>query len=206
MVGKAQRVCISPFLTDLYKNWQQAIMGYVKYGVNVASPTLAYDMVLLSFLKFGLDNMLDICYRCNYLIQILMQVVFFYNAKKCAEFVFNASANPTPERTYRIGPDVIRETDSQNHLGIFCDENVSTKQQVSDACVKLRSSYMNVVKNGLQLGRTLYKSVVLPRALYGCETWTNCTPSDMRLLERANSFCVKTCSVIVNIQVICTVI
>jgi len=50
---------------------------------------------------------------------------------------------------------------------------------------------MNVVKNGLQLGRTIYKCVVLPRALYGCETWTNCTPSDMRLLERANSFCVK---------------
>jgi len=95
-----------------------------------------------------------------------------------------------PERTYRIGPDVIRETDSQTHLGIFCDENLSTKHQVSDACVKLSSSYMNVVKNGLQIGRinpkvsrTVYKSVVLPRALYGCETWTNCAPSDMLLVQ-----------------------
>ena len=103
------------FFTDLYKTWKQLVMGYVKYGVNVASPTLADDMVLLSFLKFGLDNMLDICYRysCKWR---------FYNAKKCADFVLNASANPTPERTYRIGPDVIRKTNSQTHIGIFCDE------------------------------------------------------------------------------------
>jgi len=68
-------------------------------------------------------------------------------------FVFNESANPIPERTYRIGPEVFRMTDSQTHLGIFSDENLSTKHQVSDACVQLRSSYMNAVKNGLQLGR-----------------------------------------------------
>jgi len=137
-----------------------------------------------------LDNMLDICYSYS------CKWRYFYNAKKCAVLVFNDSANPSLERTYRIGPDVIRET--QIHIGIFCDENLSTKHQVSDACVKLMMSYMNVVKNGLQLGRinpkvirTIFKSVVLPRALYGCETWTNRAPSDMLLLERANSFCVK---------------
>jgi len=39
--------------------------------------------------------------------------------------------------------------------------------------------------------RTIYKSVVIPKALFGCETWNHCASSDMKHIETAHRFCVK---------------
>ena len=37
----------------------------------------------------------------------------------------------------------------------------------------------------------IYYSVVLPKALYGCENWFDLTESELLSLERAHRFCVK---------------
>ena len=37
----------------------------------------------------------------------------------------------------------------------------------------------------------IYNSVVLPKALYGCENWFDLTESEILSLERAHRFCVK---------------
>ena len=37
----------------------------------------------------------------------------------------------------------------------------------------------------------LYRSVVLPKALYGCESWSNLSDSTTTQLERAHRFCIK---------------
>ena len=36
-----------------------------------------------------------------------------------------------------------------------------------------------------------YETVVLPKALYGCETWFSLTTNNILLLERAHRFCIK---------------
>ena len=39
--------------------------------------------------------------------------------------------------------------------------------------------------------RQIYNSVVLPKALYGSELWSNLLPNDILSLERAHRFCIK---------------
>ena len=39
--------------------------------------------------------------------------------------------------------------------------------------------------------KKIYEAVVLPKALYGCETWFSLTTNNILLLERAHRFCVK---------------
>ena len=37
----------------------------------------------------------------------------------------------------------------------------------------------------------IYKCIVLPKSLYGCENWNNMTVSDVFTMERAHRFCIK---------------
>ena len=71
------------------------------YGLNVASPTLDEDILLLPYSKNGLDNMLDICYK------FFCKWRYFYNVNKCAVFVFNETVKPIQNRTFCIGSDVM---------------------------------------------------------------------------------------------------
>jgi len=61
--GKSSPSMNIAFIDGLIQELEASGNGLCLYGLNVASPTLANDMVLLSFSKGGLDNMLDICYR-----------------------------------------------------------------------------------------------------------------------------------------------
>ena len=36
-----------------------------------------------------------------------------------------------------------------------------------------------------------YKSIVLPKALYGCEFWDNLSKDDVYLLEKSHMYCLK---------------
>ena len=40
--------------------------------------------------------------------------------------------------------------------------------------------------------KRIYESVVLPRALYGSELWSNLSQNDIMLLERSHRLCIKT--------------
>ena len=47
------------------------------------------------------------------------------------------------------------------------------------------------MRMGLPLLQPIYKSIVLPKALYGCEVWSQLSPTQLSTLERAHRFCVK---------------
>ena len=88
--------------------------------------------------------------------------------------------------------------DQYTHLGIATDGNLSAKHFVQKACHKLRGIYLSIINSGLHPKRlspltlkTIYSSVVIPGALYGCETIVNLSTNDMNMLERAHKFCVK---------------
>ena len=59
--GKSSPMMYITFIDGLIQELEASGSGVCLYGMNVASPTLADDMVLLSYSKRGLDNMLDIC-------------------------------------------------------------------------------------------------------------------------------------------------
>ena len=40
--------------------------------------------------------------------------------------------------------------------------------------------------------KRIYETVILPKALYGCENWLNSSGTTMTLLERSHRLCLKT--------------
>ena len=50
--------------------------------------------------------------------------------------------------------------------------------------------------------KKIYKSMCPPRALFGCDLWTQISKNEMTMLESAHRFCLKksTCRVFINEQ------
>ena len=83
-------------------------------------------------------------------------------------------------------------------FGVICDKYMSIDENVKLACNKLRGTFLCLVtcgiyENGLNplTSRRIYNSVVLLKALYGCELWSNMQSSHIVSLERAHRFCIK---------------
>ena len=71
-------------------------------------------------------------------------------------------------------------------------------ENVKDACTKLRKTFFGlgdcgVHQNGLHpiTVKHLYQTVVLSRALYGCELWNTISDTQLNSLERVHVQCVK---------------
>jgi len=86
--------------------------------------------------------------------------------------------------------------DQYTHLGITCDKYLSTQLLIQEACRRLRGTFLSICNIGIQpenlnplTSRTIYKYVVIPKALYGCEMWSNLSNTDIAKLERAHRFC-----------------
>ncbi len=160
------------------------------YSNDLCAPTVADDMILISFSKYGLDSMLKICYdyACKWR--------FEYNTGKCAVIVFNEPCKT--ERQWFLGENSIQEVSEYTHLGIICDRYMSSGRVIQEAATKLRGTLLSVLNNGLHPAcmnpltlRTIYNSVVIPKSLYGAELWNSFSVSDLSRLEIAHRFCVK---------------
>ena len=64
-------------------------------------PTVADDMVLISYSRNGLQKMIDIC-NCY-----AKRWRFLYNAKKCATLLFNVKHGPNKQHQFNIGDEQI---------------------------------------------------------------------------------------------------
>ena len=115
---------------------------------------------LMSFSKKGLDQMLHICwlYSCKWR--------YYYNA----------------QQHFMLGQEVLELCESYCHLGVTCEKHLSVKSSINEACVKFRGSFFSAANGCLHPGfinprtlRVIYQSVVLPKALYGCEFWSTYT-------------------------------
>ena len=95
---------------------------------------------------------------------------------------------------FKIGPEPVDVGDSYCHLGIVCSKSLSTKANMQDACTKLRGPYFSVVIGGANVTsvnpisvRTIYETVVLAKALYGCELWNTYSKQDVSLPDTGMS-------------------
>ena len=138
------------FINGLIKEREASNKGLCFYEINVGSPTVADDMVLMSFSKKGLDQMLHICwlYSCKWR--------YYYNA----------------QQHFMLGQEVLELCESYCHLGVTCEQHLSVKSSINEACVKFRGSFFSAANGRLHPGfinprtlRVIYQSVVLPKAL-----------------------------------------
>jgi len=123
---------------------------------------------------------------------------FEYNAAKCAVVICNSPDKGHSEHSFHMGQQQIEIVDQYTHLGITCDKYLSTHLLIQEACRRLRGTFLSKCNSGIHAenlnpltSRTIYKSVVIPKALYGCEMWSYLSNTDIAKLEWAHRFCLK---------------
>ena len=96
------------------------------------------------------------------------------------------------------GTTTITEEVSYKHLGVLQSSNGRYPLSVDDIKQSIRGTFMSLLSkvsgrdgaNPLTLLK-LYKTSVLPRALFGCELWNPISKTDMKQQEVAQHFCLK---------------
>ena len=121
--GTRQGGVASPFLCLCFKNDLMnllcaSIYGFCMNGIKACCPPVADDMALLALSKFGLQQLMNTCFRFSQLWRYL------YNAIKCAILVFNESLShfSCTRRHWYLGSDEVLEQTSNVHLGIECNK------------------------------------------------------------------------------------
>ena len=78
------------------------------------------------------------------------------------------------------------------------NKHFSLDDSVKEAATKLKGTFLSLINSGIHEGglnpitsKRIYKSVVLSKALYGCELWNSLLPKHIDILEKAHRFCVK---------------
>ena len=103
-----------------------------------------------------------------------------------------------PSRIWKLGEQEVPETSQYKHLGITIESDMALNTVTKEASTKLKATFLSLVNCGLHedgftplTAKHIYKSIVLPKALYGCEVWSQLSPTQLSTLERAHRFCVK---------------
>ena len=191
---------MSPFLYLCFNNDFINELVASKFGFKlnsrvICAPTVADDMLLMALSKFGLNALMSICFSnsCKWR--------FLFGPLKCTVVVYNESKNSflKSDREWYLGHHRINEGERYKYLGTIFNKYMSLKDNIKDACDKLKCTFVSLVHGGIiheQELHTLsclkiYKCIVLPKALYGCENWSNLSNADILSLERANRYCIK---------------
>jgi len=97
-----------------------------------------------------------------------------------------------------MGQQQTEIVDQYTHLGITCDKYLPTHLLIQEACRRLRGTFLSICNSGIHpenlnplTSRTIYKSVVIPKALYGCEMWSILSVSLEYLVPVFNVLCMQ---------------
>ena len=197
--GTRQGGCLSPYLylvfgNDLLDELSKCAYCFMMYGLQCGFPAYADDLLLLSLLKRGMDCMMDICFA-NSLVERCL-----YHYLKTNVMVANETKPKYLEskRTWSLGGNIIEETESYTHLGVVCDKYLNLNSVIEESCKKIRNTFFSLINSGVYedgfhplTSKHLYQTIVLPKALYGCELWNHLKQEHIDKLETAHRFCLK---------------
>ena len=179
------------YIDDLIREIQVHTGNSGILGIPSSCPTLADDMSLIALYPDLLQTMLDISYSYS------NKWRFRFNALKSCIIKFRAIGERMDENlSWNLGGIAIPCDDNCTHLGIVINKKCSLSDRVVSACTKGRKSYFSLSDLGSPFLNPmtmshLYKRVVLPTVLYGCELWNGLSTQDLNRLQILQHFICK---------------
>ena len=89
------------------------------------------------------------------------------------------------------GSDFFEQTNSTVHLGIRQDSNLKITDRINERCQKAKNAFFAISAQGLHpyglnplVSVNLYKKIIVPIALYGCELWHNMSYREIVIVNR----------------------
>ena len=159
----------SPFVYSLIEQLSSSNLSFQIEGSCLQAPSFADDMALLSLQSNALQEWINIA--CLWRYQ--------YNSVKCAVVTFN-------------------ELKFKYHLCIVCNKYSKTSLIIKQIDRKLRWVFFRLTKDGLHIhvlnpltDYNIYKSIVIPRSLFGCELIQSLSDRDMLTIERSHINCLR---------------
>lgn len=180
-------VYVNQLLVDLENSNDGCSVMLTKSG----NPSFADDITLIALSPFKLQNMIDTTYKyCN---EWKMSI----NVEKSNIVVFSKKRN-APKVGILYGDSFIEQATSATHLGIRQDEDLKLHNRINERMQKAKNAFFamsvqGVHPNGINplTAINLYKRIVVPTALYGCELWNNMLNSQTQTVNKLQHFIVK---------------
>ena len=120
------------------------------------------------------------------------------NASKCKIDVFNEQTDTPEPRQWYTGNNPAQESDNYTHIGIVCNKTRSLDVNVKYSCNKLQRTFFSLTECGIHgtclnllMSRRIHESIVLSRAINGCELWSLLTIEQLTSLERVYRQCIR---------------
>lgn len=179
------------FIDELLNQLQQSGHGAHVCSIPAGNPTLADDISCIATSPASLQSMMDIVSRYT------QQFRFTVNVRKsCVLMYTNTRIVTKPD--IRLGETSLILSESTMHLGIRQSQNTRSKARTSECCQKGKNAFFALLTLGVKpLGlnpitsANLYRKIIIPSVLYGCELWNHLTQSEIDELNRLQHFIVK---------------
>ena len=196
--GVRQGGVLSSFLYLVYINDLLTYLDNSKLGTYVCNTysgntALADDIALLAINPKDLQKMLNIvnAYANKW--------KFVINKTKTVIVKISLSRKTLNSVTFKIENENLKSVEVAEHVGIPISKDMKCKNKIEKCCKKGRNSFYSIVGFGPKSNNlnpvtavNLYKKIVLPSALYGCETWSNMSKTDIIKLNVFQHRCLKT--------------
>ena len=183
------------FINALIEELDTSGLGVSICDVSTNNPTLVDDISLISRYPLNLQLMI------NKVVDYADMWKFKINSSKSSVMIISTNRRATDTNyIWRVKSENLTVVQCSTHVGIPISNNMKCRSKVENASRKGRVALHRL--GGLDLSSNspklnpltltkLYKSIVIPSALYGCETWSQMTISDVQEVEKFQHYCVK---------------
>jgi hypothetical protein len=166
------------YINELLLHLEKSCTTTGIFNITSNCSSLADDIACIGITPATLQQMLHTSYEYS------RKWRFTFNVQKSSILQFRVKGCKfNKDCVFNLGDIKIPCSDSYNHLEIVINDKLTLSDRILSACRKGQKSYyaLNEIGsnylNPITLSH-LYKSVVLPTVIYGCELWNKLSTSD----------------------------